>query len=342
MSSEISTIGFPGLGIDEFTINRTAFTLFGKIHVQWYGIILTLGILTAFIILYNRAKKTEGFSEDDIFNITLFTVPISIIGARLVYVVTTWSTHSYNSFYDVIAIWNGGIAIYGAIIFGLITVIVYCKVRGLKLLSMLDAMSPAVMMGQIIGRWGNFVNAEAYGWSEGVEKLPWRMTVGTVRIDGVARPDIQFVHPTFLYESLWNLIGFVIIHFVYKKKKANGEIFSLYMLWYGFGRGFIEMLRTDSLYMFNTKLKFSVFTGFLFFVLGTIMLIYLLKKTKKNNAELAEYEKAFATVDAYDTESVKTEADDLELSEKLEALDQKDETPSDEKTENEDNTNEPS
>ena len=176
------------------------------------------------------------------------------------------------------------------------------------------------MMGQIIGRWGNFVNAEAYGWSEGVEKLPWRMTVGNVYIDNKLRPDIQFVHPTFLYESLWNLVGFIIIQLIYRKKKANGEIFSLYMLWYGFGRGFIEMLRTDSLYLFNTSIKFSVFTGFVCFVGGTALLIYLLKKSKKSNAELAEYEKAYSAVDTYNTVDVKNEADDKELSEKLDKL----------------------
>lgn len=342
MNSGTSTIGFPGLGIDEFTINRTAFSLFGKIHVQWYGIILTLGILVAFIIMYRRALKTEHFSEDDILNVTLFTVPISIIGARIVYVITTWRTHTYSSFYDVIAIWNGGIAIYGAIIFGLITVIVYCKVRKLNVLSLLDAMAPAVMIGQIIGRWGNFVNAEAYGWSESVEKLPWRMTVGQVKIDGITRHDIQFVHPTFLYESLWNLIGFVIIQLLYRRKKVNGEIFAIYMLWYGFGRGFIEMLRTDSLYMFNTKLKFSVFTGFFFFVTGTVLLICLLRKAKKDKSELEEYEKAYATVEAYDTESIKTEAEELELSRKIDAMNSEDETASDQNNENEDNTNEPS
>ena len=234
-----STISFPGLGIGEFTINRTAFTIFG-INVQWYGLILTTGILVAFILFYRRAIKTERLTEDDVLNVTLLTVPISIIGARIVYVLTTWSDGKYKTFYDVIAIWEGGIAIYGAILFGLATVIIYCRIRKLNTLSLLDALAPAVMMGQIIGRWGNFVNAEAYGWSEGVEKLPWRMTVGNVYIDNKLRPDIQFVHPTFLYESLWNLVGFIIIQLIYRKKKANGEIFSLYMLWYGFGRGFIE------------------------------------------------------------------------------------------------------
>lgn len=311
-----STIGFPGLGIDEFTINRTAFTLFG-IHVQWYGIILTTGIILAFLLFYFRGKKTEHILEDHILNITLFTVPISIIGARTVYVLTTMGDGRYKSFYDVIAIWDGGIAIYGAIIFGLATVLIYCKVKKIKAFSVLDALAPAVMVGQIIGRWGNFVNGEAYGWSEGVENLPWRMTVGRVYIDGVYRPDIQFVHPTFLYESLWNLIGFIIITLVYRRKKANGEIFSLYMLWYGFGRGFIEMLRSDSLYLFGTGIKFSVFTGFLCFVVGTALLITLLVRAKKDKEELAEYEKEYAEVDAYNTSDVKTEAEEASLSEKI-------------------------
>ena len=137
-----STISFPGLGIGEFTINRTAFTIFG-INVQWYGLILTTGILVAFILFYRRAIKTERLTEDDVLNVTLLTVPISIIGARIVYVLTTWSDGKYKTFYDVIAIWEGGIAIYGAILFGLATVIIYCRIRKLSTLSLLDALAPA-------------------------------------------------------------------------------------------------------------------------------------------------------------------------------------------------------
>ncbi|MEG2118450.1 MAG: prolipoprotein diacylglyceryl transferase, partial [Clostridia bacterium] len=245
-----STIGFPGLGL-EFNFSRTAFSIFG-INVQWYGIILTAGILVAFFLFYRRATKTEGIKEDDVLNVTLFTVPIAIIGARLFFVLT--SLDKYTNFWDVFKIWKGGIAIYGAIIFGAATVYIYCRVKKIKALRLLDAISPAVMMGQIIGRWGNFINAEAYGWSAGVEKLPWRMTVGNVYIDDVIHPEIQFVHPTFLYESLWNLIGFIIIQIFYKHKKKDGQILLMYVGWYGLGRGLIELLRTDSLRVFGAKI----------------------------------------------------------------------------------------
>lgn len=168
-------------------------------------------------------------------NICILVIPISIIGARTVYVLT--SLEKYTNFWDAFKIWDGGLAIYGAILFGLATVLLYCRKKRLSALKLLDALAPAVMLGQVIGRWGNFVNAEAYGYSAGVEKLPWRMTVGTVYIDGVPHPEIEFVHPTFLYESLWNLLGFILINLFYRHKKRDGQVFYLYVAWYGLGRG---------------------------------------------------------------------------------------------------------
>ncbi|MBR6507842.1 MAG: prolipoprotein diacylglyceryl transferase [Clostridia bacterium] len=293
-----TTIAFPGLGIEQFELNRAAFTIpIGDgITVYWYGIIIALGIVLAFSYFLWRATKFEHIREDDCYNLALFTVPIAIVGARLLYVVT--NPEKYDSLLDAISIWNGGIAIYGAIIFGALTVVVFSKVKKIMVLRLLDAVSPAVMIGQIMGRWGNFFNGEAYGWSAGVEKLPWRMQLeGAYRteiIDGIkTKISVDFVHPTFLYESLWNVLGFVIINLIYKKKKFNGQAFLMYVTWYGLGRGFIELLRTDSLYIFET-IKLNSVIGFVTFIAGAAGLIFLYIKSKKENTELESYREAFA------------------------------------------------
>jgi len=288
--ANINHVTFPGLGLD-FQLNEIAFSI-GDLKVRWYGIILCIGIIAGFIYFLNRASKTEGIDPDHVYNITLITVIIAIIGARFVFVVT--NLDKYNSFWEMINITNGGIAIYGAIIFGLISMLIYCRVKKLNTYAVLDSAAPGVMLGQIIGRWGNFVNAEAYGYSEGVEKLPWRMGLDEVFIDDVYRSDIQFVHPTFLYESLWNLIGFIIISFIYRKKKFDGQIFCSYIAWYGLGRGFIELLRTDSLRVAGLKLNSII--GFASFVVGLILFIILAQKTKKELASAVSYESKFSAL----------------------------------------------
>lgn len=286
----VNHITFPGLGL-EFDINPIAFSI-GNISVRWYGIILCTGIIAAFLYFMRRASKTEGIDPDHVYNITLLAVIVAIIGARFTYVIT--NLEDYDTFWEMINITQGGIAIYGAIVFGLVSVILYCKIKKLNTYSVLDSMAPAVMIGQIIGRWGNFVNAEAYGYSAGVENLPWRMSVGQVEIDGVVDRTLSYVHPTFLYESLWNLLGFIIISFLYRKKKFDGQIFFCYIIWYGLGRAFIEMLRTDSLYVAGFKL--SVVIGFTSFILGIILLILRAKKSKTELADATSYASKYAAL----------------------------------------------
>ena len=282
-------IGFPGLGW-EFELDSTAFTVFG-INIQWYGIIISVGIVLAFLLFYRLATKKEQILPDTVYNITLLVVPIAIIGARITYVATRWDDYKDGGFLNMINIRNGGLAIYGAVIFGLATVLIYNKIKKTSSLAMLDALAPAVMLGQVIGRWGNFVNAEAYGWTADVEKYPWRMWLETVKVDGVT-VDSHLVHPTFLYESLWNLIGLVIIlAVIYRKKKFNGQIFCAYMGWYGFGRFFIEMIRADSLYI--GKLKFSVLVGALCFIGAVVCAFIFSHRSKAEREELEEYESGF-------------------------------------------------
>ena len=315
-------IAFPGLGL-EFNI-KNSFELFG-LEIYWYGVIIALGICFSFLLFYYLATKKEQIHPDTAYNATLLVVPIAVIGARFTYVVTSWESYRGKGLMEIINIRNGGLAIYGAIIFGLITILIYNKIKKISPLSMLDALAPAVMLGQTIGRWGNFVNAEAYGWSEGVETLPWRMELDNVIVDGV-RMGTAAVHPTFLYESLWNFIGLAFILFLlYRKKKFNGEIFFAYMGWYGIGRAFIETLRADSLYIFGT-LKFSVVVGIICFISAVIGEIVLYNRHKAEVNELAEYKSAFESVkialsneedalkkEAFGTEAEETEPDEEEI-----------------------------
>lgn len=276
-------VSFPGLGMEKgFDINPVAFSISG-FDIRWYAIIICVGIFAAFIYFYRRARRTELIPEDDIYNITLFTVPIAIIGARFLYVITTLDR--YDSFYDMINIRNGGLAIYGAIIFGGIVVLVYTLLKRISTLSVLDALSPAVMMGQIIGRWGNFMNGEAFGDSKHIANIPWRMVLDNTYANGAHMTAVT--HPTFLYESIWNLLGFIVLNVIYKYKKFDGQIFFLYVAWYGFGRAFIELLRTDSLEIFGLKLM--VILGFLSCVAAIVAYIIVRKKSVARIDEVDDF-----------------------------------------------------
>lgn len=271
---KVSTLSFPGLGIGEFKVNSVAFTIFGR-PVAWYGIIITIGIVLACLYVMYRAKQ-NNIKEDDVLDLALFVVPIGIVCARLYYVIMEWER--YHSFLDVIAIWNGGLAIYGGIIGGGITAFFVARRKKINVLLLLDILAPAVMIGQILGRWGNFMNAEAFG---SVTDLPWRMGIHTF---GSA----IYVHPTFLYESLWNLVGFVILNIFFKKKQYNGQIFYGYIAWYGLGRFFIEGLRTDSLYLWGTAIRVSQLVAAICLLVGGGILLYKAIKHFVNKREVSE------------------------------------------------------
>ncbi|MBE6667211.1 MAG: prolipoprotein diacylglyceryl transferase [Ruminococcaceae bacterium] len=278
-------IAFPGLGIGRFEVDSTAFKIFG-FEIQWYGVIITLGIILAVIYCSFRAKQ-EGIIFDHVLDITIFTVIFGVIGARLGYVL--FSLDDFHSFADVINIRGGGLQIYGGIVAGAITIILVCKYKKIKPLKMLDATAPAVMIGQFVGRWGNFMNGEAHGGivKEGSPLYFLRMELEPYYMNGRLVYDTAAVHPTFLYESLWNVLGFVLINILYKKKKFDGQILLMYISWYGFGRMFIEMLRTDSLYLGNTGIRISCLIGFLCFAAGTTLLtVFLIRERKK--AELTD------------------------------------------------------
>ncbi len=277
-------IYLPGLGADPYMLKRIAFsfTLFGKeITVAWYGILIVIGIISAFIYASWRAKRV-GINLDTMVDYTLFTVIAGVICARLYYIVFYADGH-YDSFYDVIAIWNGGLAIYGGIIGGGLTVFIISRIKKNNFFAMADFIAPAVMLAQSIGRWGNFVNGEAHGT---VTSLPWRM--GVISTYATEAPDVSSFlcyHPTFLYESLWNVIGFILINVFYKKHRFNGEVFAWYVAWYGFGRGFIELLRTDSLMLGSFRV--SSLLGFVSFAVALTAIIVVPIVMKKKSAETA-------------------------------------------------------
>lgn len=269
-------ISFPNAGLD-FTINETAFTVF-NVEIKWYAIILTLGIVCACLYALFRSKQ-QGIPSDCVVDYAIFAVIFGIIGARLFYVLTTLD--QYDSFLDMINIRNGGLAIYGSIIGGALAIVFVARYKKMKVLNMFDMIAPGVMYGQVIGRFGNFVNGEAFGsisdkyflfgrtfTQKGCGKLPWIMKVTEVN-DGVAGAAVT-AHPTFLYEACWNLAGFILINIFYRKKKFNGQIFYAYIAWYGFGRMLIEGLRSDSLMIGSQRI--SQLIGLSCFVIGTVLL----------------------------------------------------------------------
>ena len=294
------TVSFPGLGISEISFNKVAFSLFGTIEVRWYGIIMVTGIILAFLYAYYRSKY-EGVSFDDLLDYAIFTVLSGIVGARLYYVITSGQKYTFG---EIFAIWNGGIAIYGAIIGGATALLCVSLYKKIKWQKVFDMVCPGVMIGQIVGRWGNFFNGEAYGESPAEDSLLYFMRM-ELRHEGWSNSYI--CQPTFLYESLWNLVGFLIINALYKKKKFDGQVFLMYITWYGFGRMFIEGLRTDSL-MVGT-FRISQVVAFLCFVVGLALLVYLGVRAS-NRAKLAAAEGEVSTYGNMLNEENKTETED--------------------------------
>ena len=265
-------VTFPGLGL-EFELNPIAFSVFGW-DVHWYGVIIACGFLLAVAYCYWRAPRF-GVDQERLIDMLFFAVPLCIIGARAYYVIfnpaVCFDADGSFSLYNMIAIWDGGLAIYGAIIMAILTVAVYCKVRRQNFWNYTDIGCFGVLIGQLVGRWGNFVNVEAFG---GVTDLPWRMCSPSIAdyllqhglVDEAAYQQVLDgtlgVHPTFFYESMWNLLGFILLVLIARKgRKFNGQLFLSYVVWYGVGRAVIEGLRTDSLYFFGTGLRSSQILG---------------------------------------------------------------------------------
>lgn len=266
-------ISFPALGI---TLNpSTGFSVFG-VEIRWYGVIIAWGLLLAVIYAMRRCKRF-GFTQDDLIDGLLVTLPIAVIGARIYYCAFNWSAFADNPI-SVLYIHQGGIAIYGSIIGAVIGILITAKWKKINVFSILDLTSLGFLIGQFVGRWGNFMNREAFG----------EETASFLRM-GLLNPEtgiVTYYHPTFLYESVWNFFGFLMLNAYYKHRKFDGEVALLYTAWYGLGRAFIEGLRTDSLYIGATGIRVSQLLAIISCVLAVGLLVWLRFLRKKPLPEL--------------------------------------------------------
>lgn len=280
-------VQFPKLGLS-FQINRIAFTI-GGIDIYWYGVIIAVGVMLCLLIGFKLAEK-RNINVDKFTDIVLVSAFGAIIGARAYYVI--FAPFEYQSFYDVINLRDGGLAIYGGLIGGLLVGIAACKWRKVDPLEFCDVVSSCFLLGQGIGRWGNFVNQEAFGTntdsifgmiSEGTTRY-LNSVKDTLALQGITVDPNMPVHPTFLYESVWCIIGFVLMMLYFDRKKFKGEMLCFYGIWYGIGRFFIEGLRTDSLEIIP-GLRASQLVAAATVAVSLAVIVYMRRKLKNNTAE---------------------------------------------------------
>ena len=275
-------VQFPGLGL-EFTLDRVAFPVFGM-PIYWYGILIATGLALAIVFAFSHARRF-GIDSDRMVDVILIGTVCAVIGGRAFYVAT--APFEYASFAEMLDIRLGGVAIYGAVIAAFLSGYFACRWRKVPILPMFDLAGMGFLLGQGIGRWGNFVNQEAFGTNT---TLPWGMysegtynyllsVQATLAAEGVTVNPTQPVHPTFLYESIWCLVGFVLLASHIKKRRFNGELFLLYIIWYGLGRYWIEGLRTDAL-MVTSTLRTSQLVALVSVATAVVLLVAGLQRFK--------------------------------------------------------------
>ena len=277
-------VQFPGLGL-EFTINRVALSI-GGFNIYWYGVIIAAGMVLAMLFAFRNADDF-GINSDRLIDVILVGAVMAIVCARIYYIV--FAPFKYESIWQMIDIRQGGIAIYGAVIGAFVFGGLMAKIRRIPILPLFDLVGICFLIGQGVGRWGNFVNQEAFGSNT---TLPWGMysegtynyllsVQATLAAEGVTVDPTQPIHPTFLYESIWCLVGFVLLASHIKKRRFNGELFLLYIIWYGLGRYWIEGLRTDSLMLVpSIGLRVSQLLAGIAVVAGVAAEIYFTRKFK--------------------------------------------------------------
>ncbi len=275
----MDTISFPGLGW-EFHVDQEIFSFAIGGHdfsIRWYGLLIAVGFFLAVVYAYRRANEFK-ISKDSMTDVVLVCTLFAFVCARLYYVVFSEDRAQYfDDPISILKVWEGGLAIYGGVIGAFLTALWMCRLKKVDTMRMFDLAAPGFLIGQAIGRWGNFFNQEAFGTNT---TLPWGMTgniIGSPYANATGYDPTQPVHPTFLYESLWCLLGLLLIHIVSKKAyRFRGQLFSIYIMWYGTGRFFIEMLRTDSLYIGTSTMPVSCLVAALS-VVGGLVLYFLLK-----------------------------------------------------------------
>ena len=247
-------------------ISQVAFELFG-IPVYWYGVLIVFSMVLALVWCGFHSGRF-GVKFDDILDMAIFVIPVAILGARLYYVIFSLQYFIHNPS-EIFGIKDGGLAIYGGIIGGLITILIMCKMKKLKVLDITDYIAPVLALAQSIGRWGNYINIEAYGYET---NLPIKMEI-------IENGVIKYVHPTFLYESICTFIIFIILSSLSRNRKFSGEITYIYIICYSFIRFIIEGLRTDSLMFFNCRI--SQILSLALFIVFSCILIYKKNKNKQ-------------------------------------------------------------
>ena len=282
---------FPALGL-EFTIDRVAFSI-GGLDIYWYAILISAGFALGMLFAF-KSFKEFGLDGDRVIDVVLIATIAGIIGARAYYVALEWDRYKDN-IGEILNFRNGGLAIYGALIFGVAAAFFAARWRKVKFLPLLDMCLGAVFIGQAVGRWGNFVNMEAFGTNT---TLPWGMTSETIQryisshtveqLGAVMDPAVP-VHPTFLYESLWCALGFVIYLLIHKKRRFDGEMSLFYTGWYGFGRMIIEGMRTDSLWLGSMRAS-QVLAGLL---CAASIIVWLVVRSKIKRENDPEYLKLY-------------------------------------------------
>ena len=249
-------------------LDRVALQL-GPISIYWYGVIIAAGVILA-LILANREGKRLDLPKDTFTDLLMWAVPFALIGARAYYVIFEWDAYKHNPV-KVFAIWEGGIAIHGALIGAVATAVVFARLKGLSFWKLADIAAPSVLLGQAIGRWGNFMNQEAHGGPVTREFLEGLMLpdfiINQMYIDGT------YYHPTFLYESLWSLAGVIVLLLLRRVNLRRGEMFLTYVIWYSFGRFFVEGLRTDSLMLGDTSIRMAQVVSIAAIVVAVLLII---------------------------------------------------------------------
>ncbi|MBQ8579519.1 MAG: prolipoprotein diacylglyceryl transferase [Oscillospiraceae bacterium] len=258
--SDFSTISFPGIGFEWDPARNFSI---GPLTIQFYGVIIAVGLLLAVLYACGRSKEF-GLTTDDLTDGVLFIVPFAILCARLYYCAFEWDRFKDNPV-SILYIWEGGLAIYGGVIGAAIGIVVFSLIKKVKLGAVLDITSLGFLIGQSIGRWGNFFNREAFGAET---DSFFRMGLTNIKT-GVT----TYYHPTFLYESVWNLVGFILLHFLSKRRKYDGQVALGYLAWYGLGRTFIEGLRMDSLYWGNFRVSQMLAAISCFIAVAALMLL---------------------------------------------------------------------
>ncbi|HLR08901.1 MAG TPA: prolipoprotein diacylglyceryl transferase [Bacillota bacterium] len=261
---------------DAPTLDRV-FIQFGSLSIYWYGVIIAAGALIG-LFLATREADRLGLDKDLMIDLLMFSIPIAILFARIYYVIFEWEQYASGPWWKPLAIWEGGIAIHGALIGAVLTAIVFARVKKVSFWQIADIAAPSLILGQAIGRWGNFMNQEAHGgvMSEAAyqnlhQYLP-DFIMNQMCIDGL------YYYPTFLYESIWNLLVFVFLLVLRRKNPLRGELFLSYLIGYSIGRFFIEGMRTDSLYLFDLPIRQAQLLSVVL-IIGAIFLIRYRRKS---------------------------------------------------------------